>query len=194
MKRSIVALFAPVCLLLTSCTFVACKEPVGTPVKEGIAEKFDGTWQAAGSVMHVKFLGDGRVLVASISDEKEGFKLSQQTVIVTMIDKGMYANFPLPAEGKPQCYALARVAEGGGGNNPLVLYGPKFNVFSAAVEGGKLPGEVKKESEAVTSVTISDRAALEKFIRERPVSELFNVEEPLVLTRIGEPKKEKKSK
>ena len=156
---------------------------------ETAAAKVEGKWLASDGVVYVKFLGDGRVRVAGINEEKGEFKLNQQTVVVTTLGDAMYVNFPLPPTGKPEHYTLGRLTTVGEGD-AMVLYGPRLKVFQEAVEGGKLKGEVKK-GENVSGVVISDRAALEKFLSERPMSELFDVDKPLVLTRIGEKKKEK---
>lgn len=212
MHRICLSCFAPVCLLLTSCTYVACKAPVGEKAKAEIAEKLNGTWRIEDGVVYVKYIGDGNVLVAGVKEDKKEFKLTQQTVIVTTIGDEMYLNLPMPEE-KPDRYMLMRLA--GGGKAPLVMYGPKSQPFAEAVRTGKLKGEIDgpvpqpargSEADAKSSrerrqgrslgegVVIDDRAALEEFIRKQPTSALFDVERPLVFTRIGEPKDKEKEK
>jgi len=169
---------------------VATKEPVGTPIGEKLAAKIDGKWIAADGVVFVKFLEKGRVRVAGVSEEKGEFKLNQQTIVVTLMDDAIYTHFPMPDKGTPEKYSLGRLTVVGDGE-AMVLYGPRFNVFKEAVDGGKLKGEVE-DGENVKGVTITDKAALEKFLKEHTASELFNIDQPLILTRLGEKKEKKK--
>lgn len=197
MKRCGLALIAPFCLLLTSCTYVACKEPVGTPIKDGLAEKIDGTWQFGNDAVHIKTLGDGKVRVSSIRQDKTEVTLKQDTIVVTTIGEGMYANWPVVIKDhamSPQYMPLYMTV----GDRALVLYHPQYEVFAEAVRSGKLKGAIKenkptalgdpaaKDVTEPEGVSINDAKALEEFIRQRPMSDLFNVNKPLGATRIGE--------
>lgn len=192
MTRAFLVLTAMVCLPLTACTYVATKEPLGTPITEKLGAKIEGKWITADGVVFVKYLKEGRVRVAGVSEEKGEFKLNQHMLVVTQMDDTLYTHFAMPDKGTPEKYSLGRLTTVGDGQS-MVLHGPRFSVFKKAVESGQLKGEVE-DGENVKGATITDKAALEKFLKEHAASELFNIDQPLILTRLGEKKDKKQDK
>jgi hypothetical protein len=227
MKRLILALSAPCILCLASCNYVACRSPVGTPLTEGVAEKFDGAWQEGNHVGYMKALGEGKVRFYGIKDDEKGVALNEETLVVTTIGEEQYLNWPIRLNGpaQPPLYIPFRMAAN---SQMLVLYPPKYEPFADAVRSAKLKGEIKEEAKPVprpatvrdgktppekeettrtdnreakarksnepSGVTIDDDAALAEFIRQRPTSELFDMDRPFISTRIGEPRKKTEKK
>jgi hypothetical protein len=190
MKRIAVAglLALALGIMLSACSIVTIRHPVGEPVSDDVGKEVEGLWSLESGedpddpyahYCYVKYLKDGAFRVAQLLWEEEKFRLYEWTGLLTKHDKALYLNVranETKTEAPPAYYVLRMQ---GGSSRIMVLWVPRFSAFADAVQSGQLAGQQTKDEVTITA----SKADLEAFLKARSAGDLFMLEVPLVLVR-----------
>lgn len=201
MKR----LIATSLMLLILSPIIGCKSVesdhlIGEPLTSDQAEKFEGVWQFEDSVMHVKHVEGGRFVAAGLDWDDDGFEVEQMEIAVTNHAGARFLHVlseeeedelepaegdsdeaGTEADGRPWVIAgmLTRME-----NGVIVLNITNFDEFVGAVEADTVQGEVDEGGD--TLHIQGDKQALDDLVDPEKLSELFHIDKPIVIIRLGD--------
>ena len=190
MRRVAVAGLVMLCLgfVVSACTIVTVRQPVGTPVPDEVGKMMEGLWSLESGeesddpyshFCYVKYLRDGTLRVAQLVWEGETFQLYEWMGLLTVYDKTLYLNVranQTNPEAPPEYYMFRLQS---GSNSIMVLWVPRFSAFADAVDNGQLAGEAKRDEVKLTA----SKVKLEAFLKSRNPADLFMLDVPFVLVR-----------
>ncbi|MCU0599816.1 MAG: hypothetical protein MUE70_11245 [Desulfobacterales bacterium] len=177
---------------------VTSKSLIGERLNEDISDKFDGIWETDdGELAYIKCLNNGDLLTASVSWKDEGFQLEKTRFILSKCNEKNFINFPeseIFDEDNSKfvfcCYSFVS-------DNTLIVWMPRINAFAEAIGSGQLKGNVteseKKPVKENTDTTSNNKLSvvieepsdsLCNFIKEKGVTTLFDLENPIVYKKI----------
>jgi len=182
---SVVAIALPL-IALCGCNTVTVEQPFGEPVTAAEGRKLDGMWNANGKPVHLKCVGEGRLIFGVMEwDEKtDHFKSEEIPVLLRQVGDMNFALIAPPAGEEPRSFHFMRY-ELADGNN-LKVWQTNVPAFAAAVEKGELPGEVKKSGRSTTVRLTATEEQLAAFFakdHEPPLFEESN-DSPTTTTRV----------
>jgi hypothetical protein len=182
--------FVTACLVLAGCSAVATKSPLGDPLAEGDAKKFEGVWlDADGYPLSVKHIEGNRLRMASVAWNDNRFELAEFNAFVTEDDKVRYINVePAKDADKDAPFTFLRVMSEEG--DFLVIAPPNPEAFDAAIKDGKLSGSTKKKQGVIGVKLDSSTDALNNFVTRADEAAQFQLATPMVLHRVQRPKEE----
>lgn len=182
-------------VLISGCKTVYSDHLIGEPIAAEKAEKLEGIWRFGDSAMHVKHTEGGAYVAAVLEWDDEEFEMSTMDLVITQ-------------HGDVHILHATEATEGGGededsdasddGDEPWVIAGlltgvqegavvlsaPEFDRFVEAIEAGVIEGEVDEDDNSLH--IRGDKAALDGLIESEDLHELFHMQEPLVITRMGD--------
>ena len=192
--------------LLSGCASISSKSMVGERLNDEMSEKLDGIWECeGGGIEYAKYLKNGELRLAGVEWEDTGFKFDETTFNLTKCGERTFINIPDTKisennDSKFRFYCFSFSAD-----NTLIVWAPHVDVFAKAIDSGEIQGEVKIKTKKVrpsseTTVDSSEKTtvsksisavyidessdALCKFINEKGLSVLFDVENPIIYRRI----------
>ena len=188
-------------LLASGCNPVFVKHPIGEPISEdteSLADKFDGAWLTDGNPIYLKYVPAGKLRVATLSwdENKQKFVKEEETILLTTHHGAHYMNSPESQCDQGTQYRFVRYTFAA--DNSLVIWQPRAEAFEKAVRNRELKGAVEETKSTVTfnggselelssnviRVTATKDEVL-KFIRDGKFTEQFEVEDPIVLRKLG---------
>jgi hypothetical protein len=188
----LIAAIAPV-----GCDTVSSVHPIGVVSERDLAASLDGVWinpdDEKQTPIQLRYLGEGDLAIAAVKwdNKARGFEMQSCQARLLEDDGVLYFNVrpndlndEEPTEdGRRYGFARVTIRDDGG----LQVAGPNVEAFSAAVEAGKLKGEVKRD-ERTDVIIRSDAAQLNAFIDPDQAPQQFNLEDASLLRRIAHPK------
>lgn len=176
-------------MALCGCDTVTVEQPFGEPVKAAEGRKLDGMWNADGKPVHLKCVGEGRLIFAVMEwDEKtEHFKSEEIPILLRQVGDMNFALIAPPAREEPKSFHFMRYELVD--RNNLKVWRTNVSAFAAAVEKGELPGEVKKSGRStIVRLTASEEQLVEFFAKEhQPPLFVEAKDSPMTLTRVNLP-------
>lgn len=178
---------------LPGCKSVLSDHLIGEPLDAEQAKAYEGVWRAGDGVLHIKHLDGGAdLLVAGLEWDEDTFKMNQHHVVVTGHNDARFAMMvvedeeddgaaPADAAGVKPWLLLGMVSASG--DDALVLYGPNFERFKKALDEGKIQGELSEDGN--TLHIKGDKASLDALVDPDTLLELFQMQNPSVIQRIG---------
>lgn len=198
MKIKLVCLSLLVLSMFPGCKSVVSDHLIGEPLGAEEAKAYEGVWRINDGVMHIKHVEGGDLIAAGVEWKDDHFEVNELHTTVTVLGDMRIAQIVSeeeeegeldlgPAEPgeeakKQRPWVLVGMVNASG-DDSLVIYGPNFDRFEQALRSGELAGEVDEEGN--TMHIQGDKAALDAFISGEPLTELFRVQNPQVMTRIG---------
>jgi hypothetical protein len=188
------------CLLagIQGCKSVVSDHLIGQPLDAEQAAEYEGVWGTGDSILYLKHVEGGTLVMAGVEWEEDAFNLESHTIVVT---SHRDTRFVLGAgkEDESEAHANNQAAESvepdskpwslmgilvSSSDGSLVLYATRFDGFKQAMDDGQLECELKDDDR--TLHIQGDKAALDAFIQPDNLHKLFNYQKPGVLTRISE--------
>lgn len=175
-----------IALSFCGCEVVTVRQPIGTPIQEDLSSELDGIWfDGEGGVLYLKCQENGMMQLAGVVWQNEAFNLSQGTAVLTTLGEESYINLVVVDSSKTDTtYFFARYVLTDDGN--WIISVDRTPVFKQAVENGALKGSIR-EAEGTLLVAIEgEKEIFEGFLSSKPVYELFDFDNSVVLRRISE--------
>ena len=171
MKSAIAALLVLCAIVLTGCSSVTVRQPLGEKLPAAELKQLEGSWlHPDGAVMEVHALTDGQLAYAVTAwDEKEQqFKMESGRMAVTRAGALTFVAIPNEA-GDRYMLALCKLE----GNNTASIYYPASDVFAKAVVDRHLEGSLKqREQDKTVNIDAPPEKVLE-FINRLGVENCF---------------------
>jgi hypothetical protein len=121
-------------------------------------------------------------MAAEWDAEKGRFELRQDTLLLGRINDGMVVNLPKDDERDRNYFVLVQLDEQG----HLLFWEPRVEFFAEAMARGELEGTIHPVSSTAQEVRItSGKAAFDAFLAEQTLSDMFHLERPIILRRVG---------
>ena len=173
--------------VLSGCTSVYFHHPIGetiTEEPEEVSSRFDGTWaNEDGETAQFKYLGDGKLRLAMLrwDSEIKSFNKEGGTVLLTTHRSTTYMNMADEDADDDRCmFARYTFAS----ERTLILWTPRTEAFEKAVRSGTLKGTVERVERSTTIDVTAEKEQIDDFIDPMEFAEQFDVEIPIVLTRL----------
>lgn len=184
---------------LPGCKSVISDHLIGVPLEAEQAQVYEGVWKAGESVLHIKHLESGDLLVAGLEWDDDRFKLNQFHVVVTShhgsrfvhkivdesdeLDLGPAGNTAGEGAGANELYLLMGMLSSPD-DDSIVLHGPTFERFKQALDAGEITGRVDDDGNELH--IRGEKASLDALVDPERLHELFELLQPGVMTRVGE--------
>ncbi len=173
--------------MLSGCTSVYFHHPIGEPIAEArdeVSQQFDGTWvNEDGDPAQLKYLGDGKLRLANLrwDEETTSFSKEEGTVLLTTHRSANYLNIA-DEDADDGRIIFARYSFAG--DRTLIIWTPRTEAFEKAVKSGKLKGTVEQAQNSTTIDVTAEKEQLDAFIDPSRFAEQFEVDAPIVLSRL----------
>lgn len=197
-------------LTMPGCKSVTSDHLIGAPIEDKEAGAFEGAWKLDNNVLHIKQTDGANLIVAGLNwdNDTKSYSVKQFKLVITQLDENRYAQVVVEdedkdadadgqtpamdksadtdkatpdAESKPKPWLLVGLLVKSG-NDALVLYSPNFKRYEKAINDGELKGTVDQDGNDM-HIT-ADQADLDAFFSNHPMTELFQMDNPGVVTRI----------
>lgn len=178
------------CAGLLGCSTTSSTHLVGTRVTEDLSKELNGVFRPddlfGGQVFHVRYAGEGRVVIAGVEWKEDGFELETLEGVLTTHEGVRYIHFPEYHEepsppGEPERYTFWRLVLA---QEAIVVISPNHELFARALERGELAGTVERSYGLGTNRIEGDKAAVDDFIAKDAAGAQFYLEDPVVFTRL----------
>jgi hypothetical protein len=188
--------------VLPACKSVVSDHLIGERLESEQAQAYEGVWRTNNAVVHIKNVGDGELIVAGLEWKDGAFKLNELRVVVTRHQDAnfvqMIADDDEEGNGADDTADADASEDTEPGDEPwlvlgllsspnedtLVLNSPRFDRFKQAVQADQLEGQI--EGDGNTVWIRGDKAALDGFVQPDRLHELFQLDDPGVLIRVGD--------
>ena len=177
-------------LVLVGCDSVGTRYPLSADPQPIDAEQFEGAWMVDNDVIHIHYDSQGVARMAGVEwdNETDSFKLNEAEIIVAEGEGHNYMSVGIADDeaaeaGKVEEYLLVQYYFT---DEPdMVIWMPISGAFVAAVESGKLKGEITK-GEMSSSILLTDSGeTIIKFLDDPENDDLFEYREPMILRKIS---------
>jgi hypothetical protein len=172
------------------CSSVVSVHPVGARITDENSESLQtiaGVWYAADlGTVFIKTVPGGELKIAGMEWSNDAFSCDTITAILAENDGRLFINITDfgdedgPKETNHLFMWVATLDEN------MVLFMPDPAAFAAAVEAKEIAGEVSKDNDSTTVRLSAEKEKLDAFLAGARMRQIFDVERPLVLRRIGE--------
>jgi hypothetical protein len=206
-------LFAVV--MLPGCKTVVSDHMIGVPIEAEQAQAYEGVWRVGDSVMHVKHTDGANLVAAGVEWDDDGFELEQMELIITEHGESRFLQMVAEDEDDDDENGDADdEAEDGDGDGDegdddddddgddeaerswlvvgmmtgtddqaVVLLPPDFDRFVKALDDGVIEAELDDDGKTLT--IHGEKSSLDALVQPERLHELFNMDKPMVITRIG---------
>lgn len=188
-RQWLVAILAGMALL--GCESVNSRHILGERISDDLSEQLNGAWKINGDVAHIHQVAPGELRIAGLEwdDAAAKFETIELSVIISRLGEQGFFNLVRPddpedpgddAEGTWYQYLTYELGE-----DSLTIRGTATEPFAKAVGEGKLAGRADIQRDAQGKVQErhvwleADKQAIEAFIRDGKVEELFADSETL---------------
>lgn len=188
---------------LPGCKSVVSDHLIGVPLEAEQAQLCEGTWRMNDGVLYVKHTDGANLLVAMLEwdDDKGEFQMKQLHVTITTHQDARFVQMDAEEDddeqeameedsdpkdttaGSEEKSWLLLGMLSSSGNDALVLYGPDFGRFKRALDEGQIQAELSEDGN--TLHIKGDKASLDALVNPDTLLELFDMENPGVITRVG---------
>lgn len=205
MTRSLIILVLILSVFsLPGCKTIYSDHLIGEQIAAGEAEELEGIWQFGDSAMHVKHVGGGEFVAAFLEWEDEGFEMREMDLVITELGDTRFLQAIIDededdedegdedadegddedeADDEDQPWIICGLLTGTDGR-AVVLSAPEFDRFVEAIEAGAIEGEVDDDDNEMH--IHGEKEALDTIMSGKILHELFNMKEPMVITRMGD--------
>lgn len=184
--------------VLCACSSVESTHPIGViPMDPNELKSVEGIWQSKDSVLFIKIVKDNQLKIGALTwNKKESkFKVTELEGEVRTLDGQYYFNSEHPASKKKSPYPHRNskyytfLSFSVNKEGVLKVYGPRIDVFKAAVSAGDLPGVVHTTKQGRTEVNIvgisANKKLFDQYVAKHGIAKLFSADNPLVLSRVS---------
>jgi hypothetical protein len=166
--------------LALGCRAVYVTEPVGEKPVELKAEEWEGTWKIVGKddgfyAVRVTDAKAGRLEIAGIDTEKEGFKLETFQALIRQHKDWQFLN--VKDKDKPEYYTWCRIKNEG---KQAIVWVPDMGKIEALIKNGKLPGKTLDKNDLLLGPLTAKHLDL---LTTDSQGVLLDWEEPTILLR-----------
>lgn len=169
------------------CSSVSSIQPIGEPVKDNLAEYFNGVWASDDGVVHCRAVGEGRLRIASVEWKDGDFRLNHMDILITEHNGARFMHLVQKTKSDaPVRYFFSRI--NASGKRHLVSFGPDIPAFAQAIEQNQLSGTVERKNKIITAKIDGPKKELEAFLTKERIGTLFIAGKPGVLSRVHEGK------
>lgn len=173
-------------LLLSGCSTVVSKDPVGLEPYAPAPKQLEGIWLSDNETIKIKLISEseGTIKFAWIEDNESDFKLGTATGKLMKGNKGVYINsLGLPGEDFGGYYIWGKIQFK---DNKIFIWPPSFKTFKLAFEDNKIKALIEKNSEQkVTNIKLTDEPKTIVDLVENN-SNFFDWENPIILIKLIE--------
>lgn len=191
---------------LPGCKTVVSDHLIGEPVAAEEAQMYEGVWRFADSVMHVKHTEGANLVMAGLEWEDGEFEIQQMDMVVTGLGDARFLQIVMDedddedenenmddgddgdddddeADDEERPWMVLGIITSNEGH-AVVISAPDFDRFAKALEDGVIEGELNDDGN--TLHIHGEKAALDALITPDRLHELFELQEPIVITRISD--------
>ncbi len=172
---------AVLAVLAAGCSSVQTEHPVSAHPEALDKPRLEGLWLLEDEVVHVRFGADNVGRLAAIDWDGSEFRVRRLEFIVAHAGEGRYLSLRDEGEDHYDLFAY-EFAD----NGDLVVRAEPTDAFAAAVEAGRLRGEVRKDGDDTEVALASPSDSLAAFLGSAPPADLFEGT-TLVLKRLPGP-------
>ncbi len=206
MKPHTVACLAFVLFTLPGCKTIVSDHLIGVPIAAEDAQMYEGVWQMDDGIFHVKHTEGANLVMASLEWSDGEFEVNKMDMVITSLGDARFLQIVMDEDeddGGEADDDDADDDEDGGDElddaaKPWVIFGlitgseeqaivisaPNFDRFVQALEADSIEGEV--DDDGNTLHIHGDKGTLDALIDLERLHELFNLQEPVVITRIAD--------
>ncbi len=182
-------------VLTPGCKTVYSDHLIGEPIAAEDAEELEGIWRFGDSAMHVKHVEGGEYVAAVLEWDNGKFKTNTMDLVITRLGDAHFLQVTEASEDGDEKEGHEDPDDGeepwiiaglltGLREDAVVLSAPEFDRIAEAIKAGVLEGEVDEDDNSLH--IHGDKAALDGLIESGNLHELFHMQEPLVITRLGD--------
>lgn len=145
-------------ILLSGCSTVVSKHPVGLEPFVPHKEQIEGIWVSDNEPVKIKLINESEGIIKFAwieEDNKSDFKLGAGTGKLLKGNKGVYINsLGLPGEDFGGFYIWGKIQFK---DNKIIIWPPSFESFKSAFENNKIKAIVEKNDNGkITNIKLTD--------------------------------------
>ena len=177
-------------ILLSGCTSVISKQPVGTSKHTVQAEDWDGTWIHEKTAINIKVIKEspGTIKLAWIEEKDEDFHIETMTCEILESKSNHYINcLNLPGENLDGYYIWGKVINN---DDRIIIWPPSFEAFLTAHKNNLLISDLEESSQdenghyRFRQIKINDDPGHVVQLIENDPGKFFDWENPIILTKL----------
>lgn len=172
-------------LLLTGCSTVVSKYPIGLEPFIPSKEQIEGIWLNDNETIKIKLINESQGIVkfAWIEDKASDFKLETVTGKLLKGNKGVYINsLGQPGDDFGGYYIWGKIQFN---NNKIIIWPPSFESFKLAFENKKIKAIAEKNNNGIiTDIKLVDKPKVIIDLIENN-SRFFDWENPIILIKMA---------